>query len=133
MPTEELYGGYNYVFQVGSVTVGRCAKVDGLARSESNVTSPGVLGNRRVVTLSAFISGPDRPARLRAWWDRNYSGPLSPKSGTLLRVNRQGQTLERWRFTNAIPCKWTGSEFDASKNEVSIETLEIAAERIDHG
>jgi phage tail-like protein len=32
----------------------------------------------------------------------------------------------RWSFTRGWPCKWTISEFDASKSELSIETLEIA-------
>jgi phage tail-like protein len=37
-----------------------------------------------------------------------------------------GTPVQRWTFANAWPSKWEFSEFDASKNELSVETLEIA-------
>jgi phage tail-like protein len=33
-----------------------------------------------------------------------------------------------WTFVRGWPVKWELSEFDASKNELAIETLEIAHE-----
>ncbi len=32
----------------------------------------------------------------------------------------------QWTFSRGWPCKWEISEFDASKSELAIETLEIA-------
>ena len=34
----------------------------------------------------------------------------------------------KWIFLNAWICKWEGPDLDASKNEISIETIEIAHE-----
>jgi phage tail-like protein len=34
--------------------------------------------------------------------------------------------IREWTFMEAWPCKWEMSEYDASKNEVAIETLELA-------
>jgi phage tail-like protein len=42
--------------------------------------------------------------------------------------DRNGMRVASWTFTNGFPVKWEGPEFDASKNEVAIETLEIAHE-----
>jgi len=40
------------------------------------------------------------------------------------------QAQVTWTCTRGWPVKWEISEFDASKNELSIETLEIAHEGI---
>jgi phage tail-like protein len=37
-----------------------------------------------------------------------------------------GKPYGKWTFVEGWPCKWEMSEYDASKNEVAIETLEIA-------
>jgi len=34
----------------------------------------------------------------------------------------------KWEFVNGYPVKWEGPDFDASKNELAIETIEIAHE-----
>jgi phage tail-like protein len=34
----------------------------------------------------------------------------------------------KWRFARGWVCKWEGPDLDASKNEISIETIEIAHE-----
>ncbi len=38
-----------------------------------------------------------------------------------------------WKIHRAWPCKWEINEFDASKSELSIETLELAHEGISFG
>ena len=37
----------------------------------------------------------------------------------------------RWDFVEGWPTKWTGPSFNATGNEVAIETLELAHEGID--
>jgi phage tail-like protein len=34
----------------------------------------------------------------------------------------------KWAFTSGWVCKWEGPDFDASKNEISVESIEIAHE-----
>ena len=41
-------------------------------------------------------------------------------------INTKLDTVCTWEFRDGWPCKWELSEFDASKSELSIETLEIA-------
>ena len=38
------------------------------------------------------------------------------------------RTKAKWTFSKGWICKWEGPELDASKNEISIETIEIAHE-----
>lgn len=47
-------------------------------------------------------------------------------TGEIVQLNTQLQGVARWRFTDGWPCKWELSDFDATKSELSMETLEIA-------
>ncbi len=58
-------------------------------------------------------------------WQAESKKP-SRVTGTIDQLDTKGQVMATWKFTGGWPCKWELSEFDASKNEVSIETLEIA-------
>ena len=49
-------------------------------------------------------------------------------NGTITMFDRLGTRIAAWTFHNGFPAKWEGPEFDASKNEVAIETIEIAHE-----
>lgn len=48
------------------------------------------------------------------------------KKGKIAQLNTKLEEVYVWEFKDAWPCKWELSEFDASKSELSIETLEIA-------
>jgi phage tail-like protein len=55
-------------------------------------------------------------------------GALSRVNGKIFQLKSDLSVACKWEFKNGWPCKWELSEFDASKNELSIETLEIAHE-----
>jgi phage tail-like protein len=67
-------------------------------------------------------------------WREEWLTPTGPgadkrKGGTIEQLAADGKTVvAAWTWTKGFPVKWTMSEFDASKSEVSIETLEIAHE-----
>jgi len=48
-------------------------------------------------------------------------------SGTITQMGPNGAEA-KWLFTGGWVCKWEGPDLDASKNEVSIESIEIAHE-----
>lgn len=49
-------------------------------------------------------------------------------SGSVIQLNHKMQTVCEWQFERGWPCKWVGPDYDASKSELGIETLEIAHE-----
>lgn len=63
-------------------------------------------------------------------WRKDWEGTTAKESkrysGTIEQLDTKGACVAKWEFVKGWPCKWSLSEFDASKNEVSIETLEIA-------
>ncbi len=52
------------------------------------------------------------------------------KNGSIVLLDETGAEKLRWNFLNGWPTKWTGPSFNASGNEVAIETLEIAHEGV---
>ncbi len=69
----------------------------------------------------------DLPAQ--AGTTNNKSGWVKPKriTGVITQLGPSG-SYSKWRFVGGWICKWEGPELDASKNEISVETIEIAHE-----
>jgi phage tail-like protein len=63
-------------------------------------------------------------------WRKEWTEPRGGKrlDGTITQLNTALQPRASWTFKRGWPVKWEISEFDASKNELAIETLEIAHE-----
>lgn len=61
--------------------------------------------------------------------DIQQKGRVTPNriSGTITQLGPNGAEA-KWLFTSGWVCKWEGPDLDASKNEVSIESIEIAHE-----
>lgn len=55
------------------------------------------------------------------------------KAGTITQLDTALKPVAKWTFFHGWPAKWEISEFDASKSELAIETLEIAHEGIQFG
>ncbi len=74
---------------------------------------------------------------LLAWRDAWFSPPEPGKarprmSGTIYQLATDVKTvMASWKFSGGVPVKWEISDFDASKSEVAIETLEIAHEGLE--
>jgi len=66
---------------------------------------------------------------LIAWrekWLQPSPGKLVRTGGTITQLDTSLTEVAEWTFIDGWPCKFEISELDASKNEIVIETLEIA-------
>lgn len=50
--------------------------------------------------------------------------------GVLALADSHGTRVATWKFINGFPVKWEGPDFDGEKNELAIETIEIAHEEL---
>jgi phage tail-like protein len=50
------------------------------------------------------------------------------KNGQIILLDDEGKEAAEWTFTDGWPTKWTGPGFNATANEVAIDTLEITHE-----
>jgi len=82
------------------------------------------------ITLKRGFSGTELIKWREKWLQE---GPKKRVTGTIEQLDTEGNVKAKWTFSEAWPVKWELSELDASKNEVSIETLEIAHEGLKFG
>jgi len=55
------------------------------------------------------------------------------ETGKIIQLDTGLNPKATWTFFNAWPCKWEIAEFDASKSELAIETIELAHDGISFG
>jgi len=65
-------------------------------------------------------------------WYRDISkGKVERKNGSIVVLDLDGKEAARWNFFNGWPTKWDGPDFTSKGNDIAIETLEIAHERVE--
>ena len=65
-------------------------------------------------------------SELLQWRNDWMSGKMSRKNIVITQLDSALNEVAKWTAKDGFPMKWELSEYDASKNEVAIETLEIA-------
>lgn len=65
----------------------------------------------------------------RDLWDWYYEvtqGRVRYRNGTIMVKDPSGaENVMEWRFKRAFPLKWSGSDLNATQNNVAVETLEL--------
>jgi phage tail-like protein len=93
----------------------------------TNFTTYNLVGATKwsnIVLKRGFIKGSSLLALRNSWI---YSPTKQRISGTIVQFDTQMLTqMVSWKFMRGWPAKWEISDFDASKSEMTIETLEIA-------
>jgi phage tail-like protein len=102
---------------------------------ENNTTKKLVGATKwKNLVLKRGFGSPELIAWREEWLKPAGPGANMRKSGKIEQLGPDGDTVvASWTFVRGWPVKWEVSELDASKSEVSIETLEIAHEGLSFG
>ncbi|HBY93087.1 MAG: phage tail protein [Ardenticatenaceae bacterium] len=65
------------------------------------------------------------------WYQDIVNGKIERKNGSIIVLDLEGNETVRWNFYEAWPTKWDGPDYTAKGNDVAIETLELATERVE--
>ncbi len=73
--------------------------------------------------------------QLWKWYEDVMTGRTENirKNISVVQIDMAGQEVFRWNLFQAFPAKYTAASFNAKGNDLAIETLEIAYERIERG
>lgn len=110
--------GLKYETEVVDVRVG------GLNQSTLKLPGSTKFGN---IVLKRGFTSDTALVKWRELWLYG-TGARVRCDGTIVQLDNALQKVCSWKFLRAWPCKWELTEFDASKNELGIETLELAHE-----
>ncbi len=62
------------------------------------------------------------------WRDKVIQGKTERKNISIILMNEAGEEKKRWNLVEAWPSKYQAPAFNATSNDVAIETIEIAHE-----
>lgn len=88
---------------------------------------PGMTKHANIVLKRGITSDEE----LYQWHRAAVNGDVQRRNGSIVLLDRRGQEVARWNFTNAWPAKWVGPNLTAEGNDVAIETLELAHEGLE--
>jgi phage tail-like protein len=130
------YRSYRFRVEIDGVERAGFRECSGLDFSQDPVDyreNPDALNVRRLPGLIKYANivlkwGLSGDQELWEWRQEMMDGKISRKNGSIILLNDAGEEKMRWNFTAGWPAKWTGPSFNATGNEVAIETLELVHE-----
>jgi len=137
---KDPYRGFNFKVELGGGIAAGFREASGLDSSQDPVEyregSEGVLTARKLPGLNKYSNislkrGVTDDAKLWEWRKKAMDGKVERMNGAIVLMDDAGEEKARWNFVSGWPTKWTGPSFNATSNEVAIETLEIAHEGIE--
>ncbi|MFT6158041.1 MAG: phage tail-like protein [Myxococcota bacterium] len=145
MPTEELFGSYNFLLEISGIT-GEAKTIVGGFKSVSGMDSETEViefkqGNDRVVrkkpgrTTYANIvleRGYTATDDLWTWRNNIEKGLIDRRSGSIIVLDQDLETeVARYNFYEAWPAKWYVPEMDSDSSNMAIEKIELATEMVE--
>ena len=129
---------YNFYLEIDGITRAGFRECSGLDSSTDVVEyREGNEGRtpRKLPGLVKFSNitlkwGTTSDSELLDWRQQVADGEIERKNGSVVMIDDTGTEIVRYNFRDAWPMKWTGTAFNATTNEVAIESLEIAHEGV---
>lgn len=132
------YRSFNFLVEIDGITEGGFRECSGLDTSTDPVdyregTDPNHV--RKLSGLNKYSPitlkrGVTDSTKLWEWRQTVLEGRAERRNMSIVLLNEAREEKWRWNLRNAWPSKWTGPSFNATSNEVAIETLEIVHEEL---
>lgn len=134
------YPGFNFVVTISGYEPVPFQEVTGLGvdvgiieyRNGSDVRSavrkmPGLKSYPNIVLKRGIVGD----LSLWEWLHENGDGGVDRRDVTIALLDESRQEVLRWKVVDAWPSKWQGPSLDAQTNEVALEVLELAHEKLE--
>jgi phage tail-like protein len=79
-----------------------------------------------LVLKRGFVQGDFRLMKWRREWTTHDNVVIKRRRGKVIQLDSTMEPVCSWIFLDGWPCRWEGPEYDASKSELAVETIEIA-------
>ena len=135
------YRAFQFLVEIDGITNARFQEISGLDATIDVVEyreGGDILGMRKFPgqTKHSNLSlkrGYTDDTQLYKWFEDVMTGRTENirKHLSVVQIDMAGQEVLRWNLYQAFPIKYTAPSFNAKGNDMSIETLELAYERIE--
>ena len=124
--------------EIDGVALGGVSECSGLGSEneviryrEGNDVAERLLPGRTTYSAITLKRGITADLTLWNWYKQTVDGKVNRRSVVIVLLDDERKDVARWAVRNGFPAKYTGPTFNATSNEVAIETLEIAHEGIE--
>jgi phage tail-like protein len=132
----EPFLAFNFAVEIEGLLVGGFTEVSGL---DSNIEMEkhregGVNGFEHQLpgqtTYSNLVltHGLTSISTLWNWYYNTTQGVIQRKNGTIMLLDARQIPVMWWNFRNALPVRWSGPTFNATRDEVGFESIELVHE-----
>jgi len=143
---DQPYGNYNFLVDIGDGNndgphAGFCevilppAEIEIIEYRTGNAKESGVtkIPGRQHYDNVILKRGVIGALNLYQWWDAVRNGNLSTRRTVTIQLLNEDRTdvVMTWKLLRAWPVKYTSPSLNGKGNEVAIETLELAFERLE--
>ena len=134
------YGGYNFAVELDGVTRAGFRECSGLDSSQNAGTyregTDKNLGMRKIPGLNTYSDitlsrGITNDSKLWDWREKAMKGAVERHDISITLLDDVGNPKITWNLYACWPTKWTGPSFSATADELAIEQLTLAYERIE--
>ena len=142
MPTGDRvdpFRGFNFRIEISNTSVAAFREASGLTFTIDPVeyregTDP--LTVRKLPGLNTYANitlrwGITDDAQFWDWRRAAMEGRVDRRNGSIVLLDEAGQEKLRWNFREGWPTAWVGPSFNATGNEVAVESVEIAHEGVE--
>jgi phage tail-like protein len=140
MARVEPFTNFNFTVEIDGIKraefhecTGFNSSVDVIEYREGGAISPLKLAGPTKYANITLRRGVTDDRDLYDWHLDAATGNVELKNGSIVVRDRQGTERARWNFFDAWPVRWAGPALDAEGNDVAIEELELAVERLERG
>lgn len=134
------YRGYNFRVEIDNSAVAAFSEVGGLTFDiepvEYREGNEVQLHPRKLPGLRKFGNitlkrGYTDNTELFEWYRATLNGSVDRRDGAIILRDEDHNDVLRWNFSNAWVTKYEGPAFNANSNDVVIESVELAVERVE--
>lgn len=135
------YRAFQFMVEIDGISHAKFQEVSGLDATTDVVEyreGGDMLGTRKLPGQTKHSNltlkrGFTDDTQLWKWYEDVMTGRTESirKNISVIQLDMAGQEKSRWNLYQAFPLKYTGPSFNAKGNDLSIEALEIAYERIE--
>ena len=136
---KDPYKGYNFTVEIDGIHRAGFREASGLDSSQDPVEyregDEKALTARKLSGLNKYSNvtlkwGISDDKDLEQWRQSLADGKMERKNLSVVLLDDTGSEKARWNLREAWPTKWSGPSFNATSNDVAIESLEITHEGI---
>jgi phage tail-like protein len=146
MPTianpHDPYSGYNFWVEWDGIVHAGFRECSGLNATRKAGTyregTDKALSQRQIPGLNSYGNitlkrGITDNQELWEWHRKLQNGDTDRRNLSIILANDKGEEKFRWNLENCWPTTWNAPDFNATSDEVAIETLELVHEGISIG